>query len=585
MQFHPESIIASEEGHAAPAQFPRARGRGARRRHDRRDRPISRRCSAAGAVAAGQHSVTEAEAAAGLRRHDVGERHALADGGRSSWGCGCGARRSRRSPAPPAPCAPRRSPSRRRPARSIPARHRRRRLRQLQHLDRDRAGGGGRRRSRGEARQPQPELALGLVPTCSSGAGRQYRRRRHALVRRALWEAGIGFLMAPRYHSAMRHVGPTRVELGTRTFFTLLGPLSNPAGAKRQLIGVFAPQVGRAPLAEGAGPAREPSAPGSSMARGSDELDDDRDDPGGRAPRTARCGPSRSRPRRPGCRGPGSRRMICKGGDPAEKLPPCSAASSPASAGRCATSCCSTSRRRAGCSSPGRSPTRSPGRRRRRRRRSRSSARAAAALERARRHLPTASRPPSQRSSAPPPAAQRFGVSDILARICADKRREVASGQGECVPWPRSSRLASAAAPPRGFLRALERAVARSQGFGLIAEIKRASPSRGLIRADSRPGGARRGLCAGAPPRLSVLTDAPYFEGQARIHLGGGAAGGIRPAGPARGLHARPLPDRRGAGDGRRLHPPHHGGAGRRRGAASGEPGAGARHGCPGRGA
>jgi anthranilate phosphoribosyltransferase len=60
------------------------------------------------------------------------------------------------------------------------------------------------------------------------------------LVKKSIWEANIGFLMAPRHHSAMRHVAGPRVELATRTVFNLLGPICNPSGVKRQLTGVFA---------------------------------------------------------------------------------------------------------------------------------------------------------------------------------------------------------------------------------------------------------------------------------------------------------------------------------------------------------
>jgi anthranilate phosphoribosyltransferase len=69
------------------------------------------------------------------------------------------------------------------------------------------------------------------------------------VVEKSLNEAGIGFMMAPMHHPAIAHVMPTRAELGTRTIFNILGPLTNPAGVKRQLTGAFSRDLIR-PMAE-----------------------------------------------------------------------------------------------------------------------------------------------------------------------------------------------------------------------------------------------------------------------------------------------------------------------------------------------
>ncbi|MEM1361484.1 MAG: anthranilate phosphoribosyltransferase [Pseudomonadota bacterium] len=69
------------------------------------------------------------------------------------------------------------------------------------------------------------------------------------VVEAALKEIGIAFMMAPMHHPAIKHVMPSRTELGTRTIFNILGPLTNPAGVKHQLTGAFAPDLIR-PMAE-----------------------------------------------------------------------------------------------------------------------------------------------------------------------------------------------------------------------------------------------------------------------------------------------------------------------------------------------
>jgi anthranilate phosphoribosyltransferase len=91
-----------------------------------------------------------------------------------------------------------------------------------------------------------------------------------AQLQASLKQAGVAFLFAPAHHGAVRHVGPARRTLGVRTIFNLLGPLSNPAGAKRQLLGVF-DRKWLKPLAEAL---RDLGAERALIVHGEDGLDE-----------------------------------------------------------------------------------------------------------------------------------------------------------------------------------------------------------------------------------------------------------------------------------------------------------------------
>ena len=102
-------------------------------------------------------------------------------------------------------------------------------------------------------------------------------------------------------------------------------------------------------------------------------------------------------------------------------------------------------------------------------------------------------------------------MSTILEQICEDKRAHVKMCKAKC-SLEETESLASAALPPKGFFNSLNQKLINGE-FGLITEIKRASPSKGRIRDDFDPTQLANDFQAGGAACLSVLTDTKYFQG------------------------------------------------------------------------